>query len=272
MKFDMNRAWSQATAMVSANWQYLALIAGIFFLLPNLLMVVAFPDMMGMLLNPAGDPEQLAAQIQTQLIPLFAMIVVVMLLSIVGYAAMVSLLGPNRPTVGEALRATMRALPTLLGMVAVSLVGYVVLGLAAGLVMVLVVLALSFVIGEIAATMLAVIVFLVVLLWLAMRFILVTPAVMLDGERNPVRAFVRSWKLTGPHHSRIFGFFILLMVAYAVISMVVSMVTGLIGNLFVIGLVSGLLGAAVGMVLTAVIVAIHSQASGDGPATAQTFD
>jgi hypothetical protein len=54
--------------------------------------------------------------------------------------------------------------------------------------------------------------------------------------------------------------------------MVVSMVTGLIGNLFVIGLVSGLLGAAVGMVMTAVIVAIHSQTSGDVPATAQTFD
>ena len=37
MTFDMNRIWSQAVAMVRAGWQDLALIAGIFFLLPSLL-------------------------------------------------------------------------------------------------------------------------------------------------------------------------------------------------------------------------------------------
>ena len=36
MQFDMNRTWSQAVALVRANFQLLAVIAGIFLLLPTL--------------------------------------------------------------------------------------------------------------------------------------------------------------------------------------------------------------------------------------------
>ena len=58
MTFDMNRTWAQSLAMVRANWQYLSLIAGVFFLLPNLVLVIAMPDMMGMLIGPGGDPDR----------------------------------------------------------------------------------------------------------------------------------------------------------------------------------------------------------------------
>lgn len=268
MKFDMNRAWSHATAMVGERWQDLALLAGIFFLLPNLVMVVALPDVMGALMMPAGEPEELAARLQAQAGPLVAMVLVILAASVLGYAAMVSLLGPDRPTVGDALRRMGAALPTLIGAVLVALVGYMLVAFVA----VLVAGGLAAAMGSAAVAVILVIAMVVALGWLAVRFLLVTPAIMLEGERGPIKAFARSWRLTASNHARLLGFCVLIFLCYAVISALVSMVTGLIPSLFVTGLVSAGLGAAVAVLWTAIVVAVHQQLAGDVRGTARTFD
>jgi hypothetical protein len=275
VNFDMNRTWSQATAMVGANMQYLALIAGIFFLLPNMVLVVALPDMMGTLLTPGGDPEQMAAQLTAQIPALAGVVLFGSLFSIVGYAAMVDLLGPGRPTVGESLRAALGALPTLIGCVLVSVLGYALFAIAFALAIGLVSAALGMVLGETAAGAIAVIGVVVMvgaLITVALRFVLVIPAVMLEGTRNPLTAFGRSWKLTGQSRRRIVLFFVLLFIAYMVLSMLLFSVVGLIGNLFVTGLVNGLAGAAVAMLLTAILVSMHQQLSGLGQGAADVFE
>ena len=272
MQFDMNRTWSQATAMISVHWQYLALIAGIFFLLPNLAMVVVMPDMMGTLLAPGDDPEVMMTQLSSQILPLMVVVLVGSLFSVVGYAAMVSLLGHERPTVGEALGSAVRALPTLIGCLLVGIVGYMAFAVVGALVVGVIGAALSFVIGEVGSALIGVVLLVLLLAFVLVRFVLVTPAVMLDGNRNPLAAFGRSWKLTRPAQRRIFGFFMLLMIAYLVLSMLLFSIVGLTGNLFVIGLFNGLAGAGAGIVLTAVIVSIHQQLSGNALETAGTFE
>lgn len=272
MGFDMNRTWSQAIAMISVNWQYLALIAGVFFLLPNMVLVVAMPDMMGTLLAPGDDPQVMMNQLSAQIAPLILVVLFGAVFSVVGYAAMVSLLGHERPTVGEALNAAMRALPTLIGCLVVGIIGYIGFALVGALAVGVAGAALSFVIGEVASAFIGVALLVLGLAFVLVRFVLVTPAVMLDGHRNPLSAFGRSWSLTRPAQRRIFAFFVLLMIAYLVLSMLLFSIVGLSGNLFVIGLVNGLAGAGAAMMLTAVIVSIHQQLSGDAPRTAEVFE
>lgn len=272
MQFDMNRTWSQAIAMISVNWQYLALIAGIFFLLPNLVLVVVLPDMMGTLLAPGDDPEVMMSQLSAQIVPLMLVVLFGSLFSVVGYAAMVSLLGHERPTVGEALGSAVRAMPTLIGCLLVGIIGYVAIAVVGALVVGMLGAALSFVIGEVASAFIGMVLLVLGLAFVLIRFVLVTPAVMFDGLSNPLVAFGRSWQLTRTAKRRIFGFFALLMIAYLVLSMLLFSIVGLSGNLFVIGLANGLAGAAAGIVLTAVIVSIHQQLSGNVLEAAEAFE
>lgn len=272
MTFDMNRTWAQSLAMVRANWQYLSLIAGVFFLLPNLVLVIAMPDMMGMLIGPGGDPDQMAEQLAAQMGPLMLVVLVAALFSMLGYGAMVALLGPSRPTVGEALAAAWRAFPVLLGTLAVGIIGYSAVVILGALAVGLIGAVLAMVVGQAVAATIGVIVLIAVLFALALRFVLVVPAVMLEGERNPLSAFKRSWHLTRSARRRLVTFFFLLMIAYLVISMLLFSVVGLFGNLFVTGLINGVAGAAVAVVLTAILVSLWEQLSGNAQAAASAFE
>lgn len=275
MQFDMNRTWSQAVAMVRGNFQLLALIAGIFMLLPSLIMVIAMPQVFELAL-PGADP-QAAEQRLAALMPSFiGVITVIMLVSLVGYAAMVALIGPARPTVGGAIGRAITALPTLVGAFLVFLVGYVVAVLVAGLVVGLLAAALGMAAGNGLAAFLLVVGLLAVIGYLLSRFALLLPVVVLDGVRNPLRAYTRSWRQTRPARWRIFGFFVLLTVAYFVIALVLVMVMGLLGaaaggtgSLFAFGIVSGVLGMLVAMLVSGILVSLHQQlAGGDSPALA----
>ncbi|MFC3100403.1 glycerophosphoryl diester phosphodiesterase membrane domain-containing protein [Altererythrobacter lauratis] len=272
MTFDMNRTWAQSLAMVRANWQYLSLIAGVFFLLPNLALVIAMPDMMGMLIGPGGDPELMAEQLGAQLGPLLFVVMLAALFSMLGYGAMVALLGPSRPTVGEALGAAMRAFPVLLGTLAVGVIGYSAVVIIGALAVGLIGAVLAVAVGQAVAATIGVIVLIAVLFALALRFILVVPVVMLEGERNPLAPFKRSWRLTKPVRRQLVLFFFLLMIAYLVISMLLFSVVGLAGSLFVTGLINGVAGAAVALVLAAILVSLWEQLSGHAQGTASTFE
>ncbi len=232
MTFDMNRIWSQAVAMVRAEWQNLALIAGIFFLLPSLIVVVALPDLMNQLQVPMASADELIERLTPLLPTLLTVGLVTMLLSAFGYAAMIRLLAYDRPSVGEALRVTIGAMPALLGCLLVAFVGYMAFALVGGMAVALVALGLGLLIGPQVASVVGIALLLLVLAWLAVRFTLVTAVVMLEGATNPLVAFTRSWQLTKSSHRRLCAFLALLLLPYLVISGLISNVVALSGSVF----------------------------------------
>lgn len=277
IKLDMGRAWNDAVAMLSANRQVVAVVAGVFFLLPNLAMSLFAPPAPGGATPPPGvqpDPDQVMAQLSSELGVWFQdvwwMFLLVGLFQAVGTIGLLALLTDrSRPTVGEALGFGLRALPTYIATQLIIVFGYVALA------MVFVVLAqASPVVAGIAGLML-----LVGLVYAMIKLILVTPVIGIEHEMNPLTALKRSWRLTKGNSLRIFGFLMLLVVVFLVISLVASMVfaaASLLGD--EIGLIVGAVGnGALTMALVAVMVAalaaVHRQLTGTVPGGAtEVFD
>lgn len=276
MNFDMNRTWAEATAMARANWQFLGLIAGVFLVLPNLFLVIALPDVMNLLigtgLDPAADGERAMAQIMAQMGGVLAVLGISAVASMLGHAAMVALLGPHRPTVGEALGAAMRSAFTLLACLALGIAGYLVFILLGALVVALFASVLALVIPPAVASMAGTIALMIAAFVVSLRFVLLIPVVMLERQGNPLLAFGRSWSLTRQARRRLTGFFALLLLAYMVLSIMLFWLVGLIGQLFFTGLISGLASAVVGSLLSAILVSLHAQLTGRTRSTAEVFD
>ncbi|TIX51191.1 glycerophosphoryl diester phosphodiesterase membrane domain-containing protein [Alteraurantiacibacter aquimixticola] len=283
MNFDMNRTWSQGVALVQANWQLLAVIAGIFLLIPGMLMYVAFPDLMtGLQGNP--DPDRLAAMFGEVAGSLVIYVIFAVIFQMIGYTAMIALMGADRPTVGEALRLGAQCLPTLIGVLLLMILAYIAIGIALVIVTGLVSAVVGLIGGGALAAVLGVIIaiaMMVVMLYVSVRFCLTTPVVALEGQRNPVAAVKRSWTLTGSHSRRIFGFFALLFIAYLVISLLIGAVAGLLASAFgggsatniVLGLTNGAMGAVVAMILCGLLVSMYQQLAGSGSESlSKTFD
>ncbi|MFB0612576.1 hypothetical protein [Aurantiacibacter poecillastricola] len=272
-QFNLGQAWSRAMTLARGNFQFLAVIAGLFLFLPSLLFYVVMPDTMGMMMTPADDPKAMAELFADQAGPIVGAAILLMLCSMVGYAAMVRLMGPGRPTVGEALSAAIRALPTLIGCILLFLVGYLLFSLVFGLL----VTALAMAVGPEGAAALMLVLILVLIGYIFARLCIMMPVIVNEGVSNPITAYTRSWKLTKPAAWRIFGFFALLIVAYMVISLLVfgalGLIAAMVGGMFVLALVSSLIGMLVSVVLSGILVAIHEQlACQSGPALGETFE
>lgn len=284
MNFDMNRTWNQALALLRGNASLLAVIAGVFLLLPGTLFYVALPDVMttlGTQTNP--DPDQVLAMLRAALVPLLIVGLAMFVAQTIGYLAMIALMGDDRPTVGDALRRALSYLPTAIGVTLLMLLGYLVVAFVAVVVMALLVGAGTVIGGEVMAGVLAFISgvgMMVAIIYFATRFILTTPIIALEGITGPLAVCKRSWALTKSHSLKIFVFFLLIFAAYFVIAMIVGSVFGVIAGLLgggaasalVLGLSNGLVGAAVAMIFSAILVAMHRQLAGHSPTTIdQTF-
>ena len=281
MQFEMNRTWSEAMALVRSNFQLLALLAGLFMLLPSLIIVVAMPQLLtvGMPADAGSNPEQAAEQMMAVMPSLFGVILVILVLSMIGYAAMIALIGRDRPTVGDAIGMALRSLPTLIGVLLIFIVGYIVCAFVLGIVVGLVAAAIGAIAGGGAAGMLMAIALLVIVGYICTRLSLILPVVVLDGVRNPFAAYGRSWRLTAADHMRIFGFFVLLFIAYFVIALLLVSVMGALGMVaggtgaFLFGIVSGLIGMVVSMIVTGILVSMHGQLAGiSAGAVSETFE
>lgn len=281
MKFDMNRTWNHCVSLVQANFQLLAVLAGVFILIPNVIFYIAAPDFMMAAGQMGTDQEQLLALMQENAGSLIGFGLLAIIAQFIGYAALVALMGNTRPTVGEALRQALSAVPTLIGVTLLMVVAYVVVGLALALVVGIVGGLLALVAGPAAAAVvgfLALVLVFAAVFYILARFIMVYPAVMLEGVTSPVAAIKRSLELTKPHGKRIFLFLALLMIAYMVISIVVSLVFGLLiaslgtgpAAALASGMVNGVLGSFVAIVYAGVMVAMHKQLTGS--ASAEAFD
>ena len=282
MTFDMNRTWDEALALMRANFQLLAVIAGVFLLLPTVMFYLGFPEV---LVTP--EPGQLSNdEALAVLARVFPVIVLMILVQMVGYLAMIALIGGSRPTVGEAIASAVKALPTLLAtfvtILAVAMLGGVALSIA----LALMVVALSLVLGEgavIGLTVLLYIVLLGVMFYLYARIAPLLPVIAIERARGFVAPLKRAWKLTQGAGRRLFAFFALLFGAYIVISMVAGILLqalGLLtpdaptggGGVLAFALVASVIGALLAMLMSGILVSIHRQLAGNALAADVEYD
>lgn len=280
MKFDMGAAWNDGMAKVRSNFSLLAVLGGVFFFLPSVLMFVAMPDIMGMMMTPGADPDETARAFSEIGWSFFALYLLVMLASLAGYAAMIALVGDKgRLSMGESILVGFKALLPLLGVLLVVLIVYMAAALLFGAVLGLIVGALSQVSAGLSAAVAIIVVLglIVVALWLMTRLSLVIPVIVLEGIANPLKALGRSWRLTRPQQGRLLAFYALLFVAYLVVALVLFMIMGLVvaalGAPTAVGFLNGVVGALFAMLFSAILVAVYFQLAGTGgESLEQTFE
>jgi len=271
MRFDSNSAWREASLSVSANREVLAAVAGVFFLLPGLVSIIFLSDFQADLLANLSNRAGAEKMLEGMSGPMIGFGLISFALQSVGYLALLALLtDKTRPTVGEALRLAIRALPTVLGATLLFFAGY----MSAVLVLAVLGAGLAKASGLGAIVALAVLALIAGVVYAAIRFLLILPVVVIERVFNPVTALARSWRLTKGNSLRLFAFFLLLTIVYFVIIMVVTMIVMALAvaiagqgklSMLIGGVFSGVVGAAASVLLTAILAAIHRQLAGPSP-------
>lgn len=259
MKFNLDTAWKDTTGLLTRNLGLLAVIAGVFFFLPYALLTVVLPQMETLEQAQAtGDVDAMMAAVRALYADYWWVFLVMGIVQGIGLLAMLALLRRRaNPTVAEALSAGTRAVPSYIGV-------QIVQALAIGVIAVVLVGAFS--LGGAALGTLGALLALVICSYVLVKFSLAAPVVAIDGELNPLRALSRSWALTKGNSLRLFLFFLLLIVAFTVVSALVSMVVSLV---FALGgeqaallggaVVSGLVNAGLVTLMVCVMAAAHAQ-------------
>jgi hypothetical protein len=259
---DSSAAWASATRMVAANRDLLMAIAGVFFVLPGLAGAVFVP-------SPAMTPEMSETQILAVMQDYYASsLPVLLLLSLFPMAGMltmlVAMLDTARPTVAQAIRRSVRALPS-----------YFAAQLLIALAIVPLSMALASVLALILPDRLAVSVALGLLLYPIMRTMLVGPVVAGESVRNPVTAIRESIGLTRRNAGRILLFIGMAGFVFLVVYGLIMMFVGVVLVLIFKGEPQRLLGEAVSGVLLAIgytyfvamLAAVYRQLAGDPAGT-----
>lgn len=276
VQLDMGRAWDDAVALLSKNRDLIAVVAGVFFFLPQFALMLFLPQEMAKIQAGAGNanPEKMMEMLSGFYAQYWWVFLLVALISAIGTLALMALLTDrSRPTLGEALKVGLGFLPSY---IAVQLL----VGLALGAVIVLPV-ALAAATGLQALAAVIILIVLVVALWAFLRLTMTTPVIGVERVTNPVEAIKRAWRMTKGNSLRLLGFFALLAVALFVAGIVLTLFTGMlfglmgaeaamIGN----GFVSAILQAVWASLFAAVLVAVHRQLSGwkNASDVAETFD
>lgn len=271
MKFDSSLAWKQASAAISANREVLLALAGVFFLLPALVLEMFFPQP-----EPTAgmSEEQIAQLVSTYYLSVLPVMIPMVLFQALGTISLLTLLTDrSRPTVSEAIKRGVRGIgPYLLAQL--------VLGLAIGLVGGLLVTVMAAT-GVPALIALAIAIVLGLVIYVAVRTSLVAPAIAVDGITNPVEALRRSLMLTKGQTLRILGFYALVLVVFLVITVAVSLVFGIALAMFagtvvqtiVTAVVSSTINATMALYFVSIIAATHRQLAGNTPeAESATFE
>jgi hypothetical protein len=270
MHFDMGRAWNEAVAKVGANFSLLAILGGVFFFVPAVILYLAMPELLDLSpMMPTGDPEATARLMENLAPTLLPLATLVLIANLVGYCAMIALLGDKRRvSVGEAIGVGFKALLPLIGVMILFVLAYLVCAIAAGLVVGGIVAALAMVSQGLAysVAILLVVAIVVGLILVCTRLSLMLPVVALEGTVNPLKAIRRSWSLTRPVQWRLLGFYLLFFIAYFVVAIVLFIVMGLIAAALAtpaaLGFLNGLAGAVVAIVFSGLLVGIYRQLAG----------
>lgn len=265
MKLDISAAWNEAVAMIGANREVLAILAGIFFFLPGLAVDLFLP--------PRPTPveganlEQTLAVLRDFWLAAAPYVLLSMLLQLLGQLAITRLIGLRAGgTVGEALREGAAGLP-------IVLLAQLILGLGWGL-------AGGMLVGVAAAAHLPAVAALLgaalvgVAIWAGARLALIVPLVGIERMRNPLAVLQRSWALTRGSAGPILLFLVLMVVVMIVASLGIGAVGGLLATVLlgaksaevVSGVLSALLSAVFTLYLTAAFTAFYRQLSGQAAA------
>lgn len=270
MKFDMSEAWREASAMISANREVLVVVAGIFFLLPNLLLTLNMPDLSSLAME---DPRAVEGAVLEFYGRLWWVMLIAVVASIVGYLALLALLrDATRPTVSQALGTGLAGLLPAIGVYVLFVGGA---SLAFGLL-----LGIAVASGVSALQALVIAIAFAGIVYLSIKVSMAAPVIAIEKIRNPVKVLARSWRLTKGNSLRLFLFFLLIFIVYMVISVLAGVALGALSLAFgeeafkvVNAIVTGLLATAVAVVAVAVLAAIHRQLAGESPEQlGQTFE
>ncbi len=275
-KLDLERAWNEATALLSANRDVVLIVAAVFFFLPNVISTLILPsqDALIMQMEALGDqpdPEEIFALFGDYFAGSWWIYLVFGLVQAAGVLGLLALLTDrSRPTVGEALAFGGKALiPYIIALIlqflAMTLVPILLIALGAA-------------INPGIAALLG-IVGIVLMIYIWVKFLLLSPVIAIERVMNPIKALARSWRLTKGNSLRLFALYMLLIIAVLVLSLVAGLVFALFG---VLGETVGLLAAAIGgglismgytTVMLAVLAAVHRQLSGgSAEAARETFE
>lgn len=260
MRFDSSKAWNEATQSVAANRDVLLALAGVFMVLPLFALAVFVPQPD----PPAGaKAEELLELLGAYYSKAWPAYLAAALVNMVGTLAMLALFtDASRPTVGQTLKLGVMGAPSVIAAQILMGMGLAVAAMApVALVTALGVPALA-VVAAAAALALAV--------WVWVRCSLVSPAVMVDGLKNPFAALQRSWRLTQGNAGRLLVFLLLVGLAFLISILIVQMVIGLVLSLVIPGeaavvtnaLLSAVLQALMSVYFVGVIAASHRQLSG----------
>ena len=271
MKLDMGNAWNEATGMIFANRELVAIIAGIFVFLPAIALAVIAPEIVAgpAEINP-DDPMTALADFYTAN---GLWIFIIAIINAVGSLSLFALFTDNRPTVGDAITTGIKSLlPYLVAQILLVLCLAIVLGVPFGLAASLAGPVAGILVGILAA---------VVLLYVMVKCSLLAPAMVIDGILNPVNALQASWRATKGNSLRLLLFFFLLGLAVAVVAIVFGLVTGLVVAMLgtgsvaamVGGALNGLMSAVWAVMIVAVLSATYRQLAGPSVASvSETFE
>lgn len=264
---DSSAAWSSATRMVAANRDVLAPIAGVFFFLPGLVSAIFVP---APAVQRGMSEAQMVEAMQSYYAGSLPLLILLSLIPMAGMLTMlVAMLDPDRPTVGEAIRRSFRALPAYFA-------GQLLVALA----LTPLVLLLVSLLGAVLPATLAVAITMAALLWPVMRTMLIGPVLARGAQRSPIAAIRDSLRLTRGNSGRMLAFLglagFLFLVVYGLVMMVVGVVLVLVSGgepqRVLAEAISGLLLAGAYTYFVAILAAIHDQLGGGDGTGAAVFD
>lgn len=234
-KLDTGKAWADATRRMGANRELVLAVAGVFFFVPLMIMLMMLFGA-DFDFGPAGsepDPEQISKQVSVLISNYWWAMLLVALGQIAGGIAILALLGdPKKPTVGE----VMGMIPKLM---LTAIAAQIIATLASQALPSLTTL-LPPSIGA-ALNLVA----LVISIYITVKFALTSAVIAIEKQANPIQALSSSWMLTRGNSFRIFVFYFLLVVTAIVVGLVVVLL---------LGLAFSLMGERVQMIGTAAVL------------------
>jgi hypothetical protein len=225
--------------MVRANRDMLVAVAGVFFLLPELIGAVVLPVPQ---LTKGMDQQQMADAVLRFYSATGPLLIVLSLPLVLGFLIMLAMLiDPDRPTVGTAIVQAARLLPGYM-------LAQMIIAVVLTMLWVTAIAGLSLVLPQTAAVAVS----LVLMVYPLVRVMLIGPEMVARRLRNPIRAITGALALTRGKFTALLLFFgpalALFVVVYALISIGTALALANLAN----GEIRRLIGEAVGAILLAV--------------------
>lgn len=274
MKLEMGNAWSDAVSLVRNNLELVAIVAGVFVLLPQIVTAIFVPEYITG--TNQVNPEDALASLMEIYSDIFIWVLFLTVLGAIGSLSLLALLKDERPTVGDAIKTGAKTLfPYLAGQFLLMVGMLIVIGVPAALAF-----GLADMLDVPAVGLLILLPAFLAIAYLSIKFSLFAPAMVLDGIRSPIEALKASWRATKGNSLRLVAFFFLIFGAAIIVLIIYSMITGLLiaalgtGSIasIVLAVNQGLIGSVWSVLSVAVLSAVYRQLSGPNTDTiSETF-